>query len=135
MIADPWIGLTMLVLILLCGINCLVGKLQARSNRVIGVLQTPLHAEAEAEDIVQPLEYFLQTVHLVHSRGWRLGLKYFQGGLWLETAVFIPYGHPAEVHVRYQRINRLRFRFRRIPDANPRQVASYLHMDIISYKT
>lgn len=135
MIADPWIGFTVLVLAILCGINYFVGRLQAKKDRGIGILQTALDAEARAEELVQPVEYFLNTVHLVPSRGWCLGLKYFRSGVWVGVSIFIPYGHPAETDIRYHRVNRLRFRFRRLSDVNPRQVASYLHMDVISYET
>lgn len=135
MILDPWTGLAVLVIILYSGVNYFAQKLQARSDRVLGVLKTPLDAEAEAEELVKPVEYFLQNVLPIHSRGWWLGLRYFRDGGWSEAAVFIPYGHPAETDVRYRRINRLRLQFRRLPDANPRQIASYLHMEVISYKT
>lgn len=135
MILDAWMGFLLLAIVVLCGINHLAQKLQARSDRILGVLETPLDAEAEAEDLAQAPEYFLRTVHPIPSRGWWLGLRYFRGGVWDQAAVFIPCGHPAETEVRYRRVNRLRLVFRRLPDANPRQVASYLHMDVISYKT
>jgi hypothetical protein len=131
---DMLMGLLLVLIVLFCACGSVLQYLESRKNKALDIRNRALDAEDEAERLAEPAEYFLREMRLVSGFGWWLILRYHGASGWAATRVFIPYGHPAEHKVRDQYPNRLRLRFNPVTGANPRQVASYLDVEIISRK-